>query len=62
MPKKDFPRKHDVIFRYSKSDDCCYKAVFKPYTKGTVERGRTKVKGDIVLRKEGTPLPDWWIS
>lgn len=62
VPKKDFPRKHDVIFRYSKSDDYCYKAVFKPYTKGTIERGRTKVKGDIVLRKEGTPLPDWWIS
>jgi len=63
IPKKDFPRKHDVIFRYSKTSNYYYKPVFRPYTSGTVQRGRTKVKGKYFekgLRKEGTPVNDWW--
>lgn len=63
IPKKDFPRKHDTILRYSKSDDYTYNPDYKPYTEGTVQRGRTKVKGKYAkagLRKEGTPVTDWW--
>jgi len=60
--KKDFPRKHDVILRYSKTDNYFYEPVYKAYTKGTIERGRTKVKGDIELNPKGTPVPDWWFS
>ena len=63
IPKSDFPRKHDVIFRYSKGKEYFYKPVFRPYTEGTVKRGRTAVKGKYFekgLRKEGTPVNDWW--
>ncbi|MFQ5895447.1 MAG: DNA methyltransferase [Nitrospinota bacterium] len=63
IPKKDFPRKHDVIFRYSKSDQCFFAPVYRPYSPGTVQRGRTAVKGKYAesgLRKEGTPVNDWW--
>ncbi len=61
IPKRDFPRKHDTIFRYSKSKKYVYNPVYRPYTKGTQERGRTKVKGKHAkLRPEGTPVTDWW--
>lgn len=65
IPKKDFPRKHDIIFRYSKSDDYFYRPEYRPYSEGTVQRGRTAVKGkyaQIGLRAEGTPVNDWWID
>jgi site-specific DNA-methyltransferase (adenine-specific) len=65
IPKKDFPRKHDVILRYSKTDDYQYYPVYRPYSPGTVQRGRTAVKGKYFeegLRKEGTPMQDWWID
>ena len=63
IPKRDFPRKHDTIFRYTKSGKYSYHPVYRPYSPGTVQRGRTKVKGvyfDKGLRKEGTPVNDWW--
>lgn len=63
IPKKDFPRKHDVIFRYTKTDHYFFAPVYRPYSPGTVQRGRTKVKGkyaEIGLREEGTPVNDWW--
>jgi site-specific DNA-methyltransferase (adenine-specific) len=63
IPKHDFPRKHDVILRYSKSGSYFYSPIFRPYTPGTLQRGRTKVKGkyaEIGLRAEGTPVNDWW--
>ena len=63
IPKKDFPRKHDVIFRYTKSDAYLYKPVYRPYTPGTIQRGRTKVKGKYAeagLRPGGTSVNDWW--
>jgi len=62
IPKGDFPRKHDIILRYSKSKTPYYNPIYKTFTLGTVERGRTKVKGNKPLRKEGTPIPDWWFS
>lgn len=63
IPKNDFPRKHDIILRYTKSDNYLYQPVYREYSPGTVERGRTKVKGkyaELGLRKEGTPVNDWW--
>ena len=65
IPAKDFPRKHDVILRYCKEDKQPYKyrPDFRPYSVGTVKRGRTAVKGKYFergLRAEGTPIEDWW--
>lgn len=63
IPTRDFPRKHDTIFRYVKGNDCTYNPEFRPYSPGTMERGRTPVKGKYFkegLRKEGTPINDWW--
>lgn len=63
IPKKDFPRKHDVILRYTKTGDYIYNPLYRPYSPGTTQRGRTKVKGKYFgegLRKDGTPVNDWW--
>jgi DNA modification methylase len=63
IPRNDFPRKHDIILRYSKSGDYFYRPVYREYTPGTQQRGRTKVKGKYAeagLRAEGTPVNDWW--
>lgn len=65
IPKRDFPRKHDVILRYSKTGSYSYAPVYRPYSAGTVQRGRTAVKGkyhDKGLHPEGTPTNDWWID
>ena len=63
IPKRDLPRKHDTILRYTKTSKYKYTPVYRPYSPGTVERGRTAVKGKYFekgLRKEGTPINDWW--
>jgi len=63
IPKKDFPRKHDTIFRYSKSDDYTFNVQYRPYSEGTMQRGRTQVKGKYFaqgLRAQGTPINSWW--
>ena len=61
IPKKDFPRKHDIIFRYTKTDDYTYNPQYRPYTEGTLQRGRTQVKGKYAqLNPLGTPVTDWW--
>ena len=63
VPRHDFPRKHDVILRYVAGRKYTYHPTFRPYTPGTVQRGRTAVKGkyfDKGLRPEGTPVGDWW--
>ena len=63
IPKRDFPRKHDNIFRYSKTKVFYYQPIYRPYSVGTQQRGRTAVKGkyfDQGLNSEGTPVNDWW--
>ncbi len=63
VPRKDFPRKHDTIFRYTKTNDYYFDPIYRPYSAGTVQRGRTAVKGKYAergLRAEGTPINDWW--
>jgi len=42
VPKKDLPRKHDTILRYVKTDKYTYNPIYRPYTEGTIERGRIK--------------------
>ena len=61
ISKKDFPRKHDIILRYSKTDNYIYNIIYRLYSKGTLQRGRTKIKGKYAkLNSKGTPVNDWW--
>lgn len=63
VSKNWFAKKHDTIFFYSKSDTKTFNMLYRPYSEGTLQRGRTKVKGKYFeqgLREEGTPLNDWW--
>ena len=63
IPKRDFPRKHDNILRYSKTKSFYYQPIYRPYSLGTQQRGRTAVKGkyfDQGLNPKGTPVNDWW--
>ncbi len=61
IPQKEMPRKHDTLFWHTKSGDWVFNPVYRPYTEGTIQRGRTAVKGpNAKLRKEGTPVNDWW--
>lgn len=61
IPRKEMPRKHDNIYWYSKSEAWTFNPIYRPYSPGTLERGRTAVKGpDAELRAEGTPVNDWW--
>ena len=63
IPKRDFPRKHDNILRYSKTKIFRYQPIYRPYSPGTQQRGRTAVKGkyfDQGLNPKGTPVNDWW--
>lgn len=59
--KRHFHRKHDLIFWYGKSGNYIFNPQYRPYSKGTVERGLTRVKGDkYSLHQEGALMQDWW--
>ena len=62
MPKKDFGRKHDLIYRYSKTDDYYFNTQYKPYSEGTlkVPRHSTTSGGEALDLERGTPLTDHW--
>lgn len=61
IPRNEMPRKHDNIYWYTKSEEWTFNPAYRPYSLGTIERGRTAVKGaDAKLREEGTPVNDWW--
>ncbi|MAY73206.1 MAG: site-specific DNA-methyltransferase [Phycisphaerae bacterium] len=61
VPKSEMPKKHDDIFWYSKGDSWIYNPQYREYSEGTIQRGRTAVKGpDATLREEGTPINNWW--
>lgn len=74
QPKNDFARKHDVIFRYSKSSSVKYNPVYIPYSEGAIarfdhedENGRYKItkrngKEYKTYMKEGKPIEDVWIE
>ena len=55
------PKKHDDIFWYSKGTRWIYNPIYREYSEGTQQRGRTAIKGDNAqLRQEGTPINNWW--
>ena len=61
VPTNEMPRKHDNIYWYTKGDSWTFNTQYRPYSEGTLQRGRTAVKGpDASLRDEGTPINDWW--
>ncbi len=64
IPTKDFPRKHDTIFRYSKGDKYTFNAEYRPYSEGTLKVGGGRHSltsgGKAVDVKRGTPINDWW--
>jgi len=63
VPKQDFPRKHDIIFRYSKSNKIIFNVEYRKYgdigSKRATDLGGTR---KTEYRKEGTPLNDWWVD
>lgn len=60
-PQNEYPRKHDNILWYSKGNRWTFNTQYRPYSEGTVQRGRTAVKGeDAKLNPLGTPVNDWW--
>ncbi len=63
VPRKDFPRKHDVLLRYTKSDSWTFNVERKPFKANTQQVGKhsTLSDGDIDIDLErGTPVTDWW--
>lgn len=68
IPKHEMPHKHDTLFWYSMNppteewnNQWIYNTEYRSYSAGTVQRGRTQVKGENAeLREEGTPINDWW--
>ena len=63
IPKKDYPRKHDTILRYTKSRDWTFTVERKPYKENTQQVGihSTYSGADNAIDLErGTPVTDWW--
>lgn len=68
IPKHEMPHKHDTIFWYSMGsgseewdEQWAFNVEYRAYSEGTLQRGRTQVKGEHAeLRAEGTPINDWW--
>ena len=69
-PKKDFGRRHDIIFRYSKGSSYYFNvnAVRIPYSQESAERLKYKAKSfrgekiydDYEINPEGKHPEDWW--
>jgi DNA modification methylase len=66
VPKRDWPRKHDTILRWTMSDDWTFKVEYKPYKENTQAVGKHSTAAaaegksiDIDLER-GTPVTDWW--
>lgn len=59
IPKKDFPRKHDAIYRYSKGGKYKYYPQLRPYSETGSGRRSDGSKYD---KNSGTPHNDWWVD
>lgn len=63
-PKKDFPRKHDTILRYSASESFTFNVEYKPYKENTQQVGKhstyVAAENQEIDLKRGTPVTDWW--
>ena len=69
ITKTDFARKHDIIFRYSKSSKFIFNQIFVPYKSGIHVSKSGKVLAYKGTYKEsqaeeyegrGKPVEDWW--
>lgn len=59
--RRHFHRKHDLILWYAKTGKYIFNPQYRPYSRGTVQRGLTKVKGDkYCLNEKGAIMQDWW--
>ena len=64
IPRRDFPRKHDVILRYARGKEWSWNCERKPYNAFTQSVGIPSTlsgKGKIDLER-GTPVTDWWVD
>lgn len=55
-PGKDFPRKHDVLLRYGKSERVAFNAERKPYKENTQAVGKHSTKANILQVSSLNPL------
>ena len=69
--RKDFPKKHDNIFRYTKTDNYIFNKdeIRIPYAEGSLDRANRNVKPvagmkfDKIKLNEGGKVPeDWWVD
>jgi len=56
-PHKDYPRKHDTLLRYTKTDNYNFNVEYRPYSAGIVPMHSN---GEPLDLKRGTPVTDWW--
>ena len=57
IPTKEMPKKHDDIYWYSKNiNNWIYHTQYRPYSEGTLRRGRTAVRPGTQRR---LPYRDW---
>jgi DNA modification methylase len=66
VPRRDFPRKHDVILRYTRSGEYGFNVERKDYKENTQQvgihstYGRDSGKDVTIDLSRGTPVTDWW--
>lgn len=60
IPDDDFPRKHDTILKYRKTDHHIFNTQYRPYNELTALRMKSIHKGVMVDVERGTPVTDWW--
>ena len=67
----DFPKKHDTIYRYSKTETYIFNkgCIRIPYAEGSIDRANRNVIGkggmnfdSIILNENGKVPEDWWID
>ena len=63
IPKADFPRKHDTLLRYTKTNKFTFHREYRPYGDHNTTGRRATTRGGTrkaEYRKEGTPITDCW--
>lgn len=65
VPKRDYPRKHDTILRYSKGREWTFNVERKPYGEHNTTGRRATDNGGtrgVEYNPEGTPVNSWWVD
>lgn len=63
VPRADFPRKHDTLYRYVKEGaPATFVTVRRPFKENTQQVGRhsTRARTVAIDLARGTPITDWW--